>query len=574
MRFSELAKYFQKIEQTSSRLTITEFLSDVFKKTSHEEIGNVCYLLQGRVAPLYEPIEFGLADKFMIRAIALALETQIDDILKEFRKSGDLGTAAQELKEQKSQNRHESALSVSEVFCCLQEIARTGGEGSQEKKITLVSDVLKKLDPLSVRYIVRIPLGKLRLGFSDMTMLDALSWMITGDKSLREKLEQAYNVRSDIGFIAERVKAHGLDGVRNIHVALGTPVLSALCQRLASADEMIEKMGEVSVEPKYDGVRVQMHYKKLSSANSQLSAFSRNLENTTKMFPELEHIGRQLNAKSVILDCEAVGVDLKTGSILPFQQTTTRKRKHDIENALKHVPLRFYVFDILYKDGDELLGEPLSKRRDILTHTVKEGSLLAISPYIITRDAHEIRQFHRQQLHRGLEGVVVKKWDGCYTSGRRSYNWVKFKEDEGKSGKLQDTIDAVVMGYYYGEGKRSDFGIGAFLVGVKSQESIVTVTKIGTGVSDDQWKALVKRFEKLQEKKRPKEYEEVHKTLIPDVWLSPKIVVEIAGDDLTKSSTHGAGYAVRFPRLIRVREDKSPEEITTVNELQEMFKHQ
>jgi DNA ligase-1 len=332
---------------------------------------------------------------------------------------------------------------------------------------------------------------------------------------------------------------------------------------------MIEKMGEVSVEPKYDGVRVQIHYD-----GNGVKTFSRNLENTTEMFPELEEIGKHIHADSVILDTEAAGIDPITGKILPFQETTTRKRKHDIQEALKSVPLRFYVFDILYKDGNELLTEPLSKRRDILGKTMKKGTLFEISPHIVTNDPDEIRNFHAEQLKHGLEGVVVKKWDGGYESGRRSYNWVKFKEEEGRKGKLSDTVDAVVMGYYYGEGKRSSFGIGAFLVGVRKNESIVTVTKIGTGVSDEQWRELLKRFELLKEKERPKEYEEVNKILIPDVWLAPKTVVEIAGDDLTKSPNHGAGYAVRFPRLIRVREDKSPGQATTVKEIKEMFENQ
>lgn len=292
------------------------------------------------------------------------------------------------------------------------------------------------------------------------------------------------------------------------------------------------------------------------------------------MFPELQEVAKQLNAHDVILDSEAVGMDPKTGKLIPFQETSTRKRKHDIAASLLKVPLKFFVFDILYKDGIDLLNKPLSVRRDILEETVKSGNLLMISPQIVTDSPDKIREYHDQQIKKGLEGAVVKKWQSPYEPGRRGYSWVKFKEEEGKTGKLTDTIDAVVMGYYRGEGKRAGFGIGAFLVGVAKSEEFVTITKIGTGVSDELWKDLKKAFSRLSSVVRPKEYGEVPKALIPDVWIDPKIVVEVAGDDLTKSSTHGAGIAIRFPRLVRIRTDKSPGQVTTVGEVEKMYMEQ
>ena len=237
------------------------------------------------------------------------------------------------------------------------------------------------------------------------------------------------------------------------------------------------------------------------------------------------------------------------------------------------VPLKFFIFDVLYKDGKDLLKIPLSDRRDILEHTVKSGKLLAVSPQVVTDDAHTLRHYHDEQLGKGLEGAVVKKWSSIYEPGRRGYNWVKYKE-EGRIGKLTDTIDAVVMGYYRGEGKRAGFGIGAFLVGVRKGENFVTVTKIGTGVSDLLWKDLRTKLNAIKAAKQPKVYADISKMLIPDVWVEPRIVVEVAGDDLTKSPNHGAGVAVRFPRLVRLRSDKSPNQATTVKEVEEMYKNQ
>lgn len=560
MTFSDLAKYLERLESTPSRNTMTEILADLFHHARPQEIGEICYLLQGRTVPLYEAVEFGIADKLMIRAIALAYSADESTVLHSFKKFGDLGAAAESL------HHGKGMLIVSDVYKKLDTLARIGGEGSQEKKIGLLADLLKGVDALSARYIARIPLDKLRLGFSDMTILDAISWMVAGDKSLRPRLEDIYNMRPDIGLLATEVKREGMKGLSHVCIKVGAPILASLCARLPNADEMIKKMGEVAVEPKYDGVRCQIHFTK-----KLVKTFSRNLENTTGMFPELADIGKELIADEVILDSEAIGYDGKTGKLIPFQETSTRRRKHDISASSKKIPLKFFVFDILYKDGKELLSLPLCERRNILEKTLKNTHHLMLSPQIVTSDANEIRRYHDEQIKKGLEGAVVKKWDSVYEPGRKGFHWVKFKEEEGKTGKLTDTIDAVVMGYYRGEGKRSGFGIGAFLVGVARGDGFVTVTKIGTGVSDELWKELRIKLNSLKTSNSPKEYKDVAKALIPDVWVAPKIVVELAGDDLTRSPNHGAGYAVRFPRLVKIRTDKSPRDVTTVAEIATMY---
>lgn len=555
------------MESTASRNQMTEILADLFRAATPSEIRKICYLLQGRVVPLYENREFGVADKFMIRAIARAYAVEEREVNQQFKQLGDLGKAAENCCHI---FKHKDSLTVNSVYERLYALTEFGGNGSQEQKISALADLFKEVDGLSARYLARIPLDKLRLGFSDMTMLDALSWMLAGDKSLRGKLEDSFNVRPDIGFIASAVRQHGIKGIERVSVKLGTPILASLCQRLPTADEMIKKMGEVGVEPKYDGERAEIHWKK----DAQVQSFSRNLENTTAMFPELDAIGKQLHAESVIMDSEAIGVDPKTGKFIPFQQTMTRKRKHGVAEAQANVPVKFYVFDILYKDGVDLLSTPLSARRQILESTIKPGEHLVISPQIVTDSAQKIRDYHDLQIKKGLEGAVVKKWVSPYEPGRRGYSWVKFKEEEGKTGKLTDTIDAVVMGFTRGEGKRSDFGIGQFIVGVKKGEEFVTLTKIGTGVSDQLWQELKKSLTKLAVDNKPKEYPEVAKMLVPDVWVRPEMVVELAGDDLTVSPNHGAGYAVRFPRLVRVRHDKGPADVTTVTEVAKMYKNQ
>jgi len=573
MQFSTLSEYFQRLEKTPSRIAMTEILAELFHAAHVDEIGNICFLLQGRVAPLYEPIEFGVADRFMIRAISKAYNVDEKHTATVFKKQGDLGTAAEEIAREK-RGKDTEKFSVNEVFHKFEAITKQSGAGSQEEKIRHIAELLNCVDPLSARYIVRIPLGKLRLGFSDKTILDGLSWMISKDKSHKDALEGAYDVRPDLSFIATSVKKNGISGISDVHAKVGAPILAALCQRLPNAVEMIKKMGEVDVTPKYDGVRTQIHFIKTKEKNHlSVQTFSRNLENTTAMYPELEHIDKQINASDVILDTEAVGYDAAHDRLIPFQETVTRKRKHGIGSASKTVPLKFFVFDILYKDGEDLMATPLSKRREILEQTIIKGNILTVSPHIVTTDVEKLRQYHETQIKKGLEGVVVKKWDSVYVPGRRGYNWVKFKE-EGKTGKLADTIDCVVMGYSCGEGKRSSFGIGAFLVGVGNGEKVISVSKIGTGVSDELWKELETNFKKLQSKEKPKEYGDVDKALAPDYWIEPKVVVEIAADDITVSPIHGAGYALRFPRLVRIRTDKSVRDITTLSELKTMYKNQ
>ena len=570
MLFSELSKYFQKLEQTASRNEMTVILSDLFKKASSSEIGEICYLLQGRVAPLYEAIEFGIADKLMIRAIASAYKIPDSDVLKRFKKHGDLGITGEEVSSIKYQVSSIKKHTIHEVYTTLKELAHLGGSGSQDKKIQLLSTLFSTSDSLSVRYLARIPLNKLRLGFSDMTILDGLSWMLTADKSHRKRLELAHDVRPDLGYIAVQVKEQGIRGVSHIHAKVGAPILAALCQRLPNAEEMIAKMGEVDVEPKFDGVRTQIHFK---NKDHWVQSYSRNLENTTAMYPELTHIASQIHADEVILDSEAVGYDEKTNRIIPFQETVTRKRNHDVILFSKSVPLRFFVFDILAKNGEDLMNIPLSKRRVILEKTIVAGPILSVSSHVVTSDIQILRDYHTDQIQQGLEGVVVKKWDGIYEPGRRGYTWVKFKE-EGKIGKLADTVDCVVMGYYKGEGKRTSFGIGALLVGVKKGDTFVTITKIGTGVADELWKKLKKILNENSSQNKPKEYEVIDKTLEPDVWVNPSMVVEIAADDITKSPVHGAKFALRFPRLVRIRTDKSIDQITTTQELDTMYHNQ
>ena len=351
-------------------------------------------------------------------------------------------------------------------------------------------------------------------------------------------------------------------------VRVGIPVVPALCQRLNTAKEIIDKMETVIAEPKYDGLRVQIHYsRKGFDDGSHVRAFTRNLEEVTYMFPELLDLSDALKTDECILDSEAIGYNPETGELLSFQSTITRKRKHDVGEASKKVPIRFYVFDVLYSGNESFLEKPLRKRKDLLKGLFKNNRIIIFADYIVTTDDIELHNFHEKKLEEGLEGAVIKQIDSGYQSGRKGWSWVKIKEAEGTYGKLKDTLDLIVMGYYFGRGKRSKFGVGAFLVGVlDDKQDVKTIAKIGTGLSDDQFKELKFRGDELSTSEKPKEYE-VDKNLFPDVWMKPELVVETAADEITKSPNHSAGVALRFPRLIDFRDDKNWTDATTIKEL-------
>jgi len=563
MKFKELSKYLNKIEKVSGRLEITDLLVELLRKMKEKEVREGVYLMLGNLAPQYRKVDFAMADKMGVRAVARVIGEEQKEVMLMYKEKGDLGELVLELGVGKKRKR----LNIVEVYKRLRSLAEDSGSGSQERKVVALGELMLDLDSVSAKFVMSIVLGRLRLGFSEKTLLDALSVLEGNDKSLRKRLDQLFQVHPDLGEIVSRVKKNGIEAAeKETGVEIGVPVVPALCQRLNTAGEIIAKMGRVAVERKFDGTRVQIHFKRNKDGGWMCKTFTRNLEETTHMFPELKEVGRVLKGKSMIFDSEAVGVDMKTGKILPFQMTITRKRKHGVGEAASKVPLRFYVFDVLYKDGKSLLGESYEKRRKILKKCVKKNKVVVVNEVFERNEIEGIHDLHEKFLSGGDEGAVVKQWQGKYLPGRQGWNWVKIKESEGTKGKLADTLDLVVMGYYKGKGKRAGFGIGAFLVGLRKNGRFVTLAKVGTGLTDDQFREMKRRLTKLRAKKKPIEYE-VSKGLEPDIWTDPELVVEIAADQITKSPSHSSGWALRFPRLVRFRDDKKAVQATGMEEI-------
>ncbi len=587
MLFKNFAHYLEEIESVSSRLAITEKLAKLFSEVSSDEIRVIPYLLQGRVAPAYTGIEFGLAEKSVAKAAAVAFQLDPSDVQKHVTKTGDLGIAIETLRSEYS-SLVEKDIDILESFAEFEKITRQTGAGSQEAKSQILAALLSQADAISCRYLARIPLGAMRLGASDITILDALSWMLTGNKSERPTIEKAYQVRPDLGYICENIKKYGTKKIQEVTPVVGTPILMMRAERLSSGAEIVEKLGTCIVEPKYDGFRLQIHLKtkfqippiisgqansKFQEPEKEIQIFTRGLENATHMYPDIVEAAKsEIICDDCIIEGEALGYDAETGKFMPFQETIQRKRKHDVADAAARIPLRLMTFDVLYLDGASVIERPLEERKKILDKiVVKDAKTIHVSPMLKTGSAEKIEKLFDEYVTDGLEGIMAKKVDSIYKPGAREYSWVKLKRSY--SAKVNDTLDLVVLGYDLGKGKRADFGIGAALLGVydSKNDKYLTISKMGTGLTDEEWKILKESLggarDKLRAKSKP-DYYEVAREMECDMWVEPKIVLEIRSDEITVSKLHTSGYGLRFPRLEKFRPDKKPEDATSVVEIE------
>ena len=577
MFFKFLADSFEKMEVTASRLLITEYLASLYKDATPQECKIISYLALGEMHPPYEGAQFQFAEKSMIKVISKLLKISESEVINLNNRYGDLGIVILE-----GNWKSDKDLTVKEVFSKLNEIEKTTGTGSQEKKLDLVYELLHNLNKLSAKFVTRILLGKLRLGFSDMTIVDALSWLLVGDKSLRKIIEHAYNICADIGKIAYVAKESGIKGLEDMKINIGIPIRPAAAERLPTAKDIIEKLGSRAIaQPKLDGFRLQIHVDK-KSGKPKIEFFSRNLVDMSYMFPDLIKPFADLDVETLICEGEAIVYDPNTGNFMPFQETVKRKRKHGIEEIKEELPLKVFIFDILYLNGESFLDKTHKKRREILEKIFSNypAEIISVIDEVAVPTADKLLEYFYKNIDEGLEGVVVKKPDSIYQPGKRNFNWVKLKREEADT--LEDTIDCVILGYYFGQGKRAKFGIGGFLVGLYNKEKDIfeSLTKVGTGLSDSRWVELREKCDKIKVNHKPNNIECV-KELFPDVWVTPEIVVLIRADEITLSPRSSAGktenklgLALRFPRFMGYREDKSATDATTIKELEHMFKDQ
>ena len=623
MEYSVLAETYKRIEATTKRLEMTSILVELFKATPPGIIDKVVYLTQGRLYPDFLGIELGLADKLAIKALSFVTGLKEDDITKRWMKEGDLGLVAEAVVGAKKQRAlFSEPLTVERVYSNFEAIARSSGSGAQDTKMKLMGDILHDAQPLEAKFILRTVLGKLRLGIADMTILDALSQAFAPDppskediekggadgeddkkaaatkrkaakaeeeakaeskKRNRAEVENAYNLCSDLGEIAKRLAADGIDGIRRIGLEMGRPVRPMLAERLPSLGEIIEKLGgRASVEYKYDGMRLQAHIR----VGKEVRFYSRQLENVTEQFPDVKAAVLEAfdskNFEEAIVDGECVPFNPETGEMLPFQEVSHRRgRKYGVDSAVEDYPVIFVIFDCLQVDGKAQLGKSYPQRRELMKKLFRVTDRVQFSIALETSDPQDAERFFEQAIASGCEGIVAKsvKEDSTYRAGARGWQWIKYKRDY--KAEMEDTADLVPVGAFAGHGKRKGL-FGALLMAAynRDMDRFETVCKLGSGFSDEMLKELT---EKLGATKRADRHPRVESTMKADYWLVPTVVYEVLGAELTLSPIHtagfgkvraGSGLAIRFPRLKQVRTDKAPEDATSVQELVEMYEHQ
>ncbi len=584
MKFDRLAEFFDLVEATSGRNEMIRILAELFGETDAREVDKVVYLSQGRLLPPFEPLEFGVGEAAVRGALAETGDVQEETVRTRFADSGDYGSVAEQLLK-----RHATAgLAVTEVYQALDAVARAEGKGAQQKKRQLVVRLLKQLGPREAKHAVRMLLGRLRLGIGDPTVMEGLSAAVAGSKADRKPLERAYNLCSDLGLVARTYLAKGVKGLARIDVEVGKPVRPALCERVKSPDELIERMGgRCALEPKIDGLRCQIH-----KMGNEVHAYSRNLEDHSEMFPEIvAAIRTQAKGHDIIVEGEAAGYDPATSQFQPFQVTITRKRKYDIEKLSEELPLKLLAFDLLYLDGEDQTELPYRERRRRLIKLLGKpidfsrpdaavsGRVVQPNEVREVETPEQVEEYFALTIERGQEGVVAKRLDSQYEAGARNYNWIKLKR--AYRGELRDTVDCAVVGYWRGKGNRAKLGIGTLLTAVydKERDVFTTVTRLGTGFSEQEWVRLKEMLDQVRDDGKPARVESV---LQPDVWVKPQYVIEVQADEITRSPMHttgradgGMGYALRFPRVLGfIREDRKPEDATTAAEVIALYRKQ
>ena len=578
MEFSIIAELFEKMENTSKRIELTNILVELLKKTPKKIIPNVVYLLQGIIRPNFEGVELGVAEKLAIRAISKSSGLPIKKIEDDYRNCGNLGLTASNILKLKTQTTFTTEkITVERVYETLFKIANLEGKGSQDLKMKYISSLLNDATPLEAKFVLNILLGTLRLGIAENTVMDALAIRFTGKKEYRKQIEDAYNVSSDLGKVSEVIASEGLDGIKKFQISLFNPVRPMLADRIKSEKEATEKMPvEFAAEYKLDGERVQIH-----KQADKIILFSRSLENITKYYPDIvENVGNSLDVNEGIFEAEIVAINENTGEFLPFQELMHRRRKYKLKKAILQYPITVNFFDVLYFDGKNCLNLKYSERRKILENSVKENNFAKLVPMAIVKNENEVEDFLENSINSGCEGLMLKILDSAYRAGIRGGNWLKLKREY--RNELGDSLDLVVIGAYFGKGRRTG-RYGTLLLATYNPEkdNFPSICKVGTGFTDE---SLDQLYQILSNKVILKKNPRIESEMEADVWFEPELVLEIVASEITLSPIHktalgtirkGAGLALRFPKFTgKIRIEKGSEDASTDEEVYSLYKGQ
>ena len=578
MEFSTLAEIFQRMEKTSKRIELTDILVELLKKTPKEILPNVVYLLQGIIRPNFEGVELGIAEKLAIHAISKSSGLSIKKIEDDYRKVGDLGLTASNILKLKTQTTFTvEKITVERVYDTLFKIAKLEGKGSQDLKMKYISSMLNDATPVEAKFVMKILLGTLRLGVAENTIMDALAIAFTGKKENKEEIENAYNVSSDLGKVSLVVATDGIEEIKKFKISLFSPIRPMLADRVKSEAEAIKKMPQLfAAEYKLDGERVQIH-----KQMNKIILFSRRLENITQYYPDIiENIGKSINVDEGIFEAEIVPINENTGEFLPFQELMHRRRKYKLEKAVLQYPITVNFFDVLYFDDRSCLNLEYTKRREILEKVVKEDNFSKLVPMLLVKNENEIEDFLENSINSGCEGLMLKTPNAGYRAGARGSNWLKLKREY--RNELGDSLDLIVIGAYFGRGRRTGL-YGTLLLGTYNPENdtFPSICKVGTGFTDE---SLDQLYQILSNKVILKKNSRVVSEMEADVWLEPELVLEVVASEITLSPIHktglnlvrkNSGFALRFPKFTgKIRYEKAVEDASTHDEVLALYKNQ
>lgn len=632
MEYNLLVNFYERLEKTTKRLEKTFIISELLAQTKEDELKQVIYLLQGRVFASHDPKETGVSSRLIIKAISQATDSTSESIEKMWAEKGDLGIVAEKLISSKKQvTLFSKKLTVNKVFTNLETLPTLEGEGAVAKKVSLVAELLTNSTPIEAKFIIRTILSQLRVGIAEGILRDAMVWtyfpkiigiffrcekcqtlnpksnkclncehslesdfkseiekkhknclevnslpelkkhkivnygcILTKDEKLAreiynnfiDQVQESYDLCNDFVEVAEALKTHSHIKIK---INVGTPINPMLAVRLDTIDEAFEALGKpLLADFKLDGFRLQIH-----KNNEKFWFFTRRLENVINQFKELIPVIKEnVNGNSFILDCEVVGYDHKHNKYLPFQNISQRiKRKYDIEKTAKQIPVEINVFDILYLDGKSLIDTPQKERRSIIEKIIKKSTKkITTTKYIIANSKNDVEKLYKESLKMGNEGIMLKNLEKKYTPGRRVGGWVKFKPN-------LEPLDLVIVGATYGEGKRATF-LSSYIIACKADGKLLECGMSSSGLKEKSGEGL--------------SYDEMTKLLIPlitkkegrNVTVKPKIVVEVIYEEVQKSPTYSSGYALRFPRIKNLRNDKPLKDIATIKDIERIYKNQ
>jgi len=548
------------------------------KKGKRGAIAKAIYLIQGKLRPNFEGVELGIAEKLVMRAMSKSSGIPLKKIEDDYNKGGDLGQTAENILQQKIQTTFASeVITLEKVYDTLFKISKLEGKGSQEMKMKYVSSMLNDATPQESKFILKILLGTLRLGIAENTVMDALAIAFTGKKENREIIENAYNVSSDLGKVAEVISTRGVEEIEKFQIKLFSPIRPMLADRIKSGEETVEKFQEkFAAEYKLDGERAQIHKQK-----DKIEIFSRSLEIITSYYPDIvEKISKLIISEDVILEAEVVAMNSNSGDFLPFQELMHRRRKYEIEEAVTKYPITVNFFDVLFSEGKNCMDMRYEERRELLEKIIKQDDFARLIPMSIIESKEQVLEVLENSINSGCEGLMLKHLDSTYRAGIRGSNWLKLKREY--QNELGDSLDLVVVGAFFGKGRRTG-KYGTLLLSTYNDEEDVfpSICKVGTGFTDESLDQLYQILSpKVTLKKNPRIVSEME----ADVWFEPELVIEIVASEITQSPIHktaldkikeGTGLALRFPKFTgKIRTEKNSEDASTDEEVIALYKVQ